>query len=245
MSILIRDDQISYFEYSRELSAAYALVASIYLSIYLSAVAAHVISIESLWTTSHNSADSIFVGRNAPHRPKWTGPDRHRTATPTRKSSPCGPTLRDRAERRSVLPPPLGAVLADEVRSRSTSIRLREQCSNHRLQRGRRVPQTQALHPQCVIAAPPRAWQAVVTCMPLSDKAAAAHVEALSAFQRYEPTGAAACAVMRHALGPALCRARILIPSPSHRLQKRCTASSPSRSRRLPCGPRCRPRCTW
>jgi hypothetical protein len=164
---------------------------------------------------------------------------------PTRRMFPCGPTRRERAERRSLRTPPLGAVLADEVRSRSTSSRLREQCSNHRLQRGRRVPQTQALHPQCVIAAPPRAWQAVVTCMPLSDKAAAAHVEALSAFQRYEPTGAAACAVMRHALGPALCRARILIPSPSHRLQKRCTASSPSRSRRLPCSPRCRPRCTW
>ena len=47
--------------------------------------------------------------------------------------------------------------------------------------------------------APSLAWQAIVTCLPLSDKAAAAHVEALNVFQSYEPTGAAACAIMRHA----------------------------------------------
>ena len=35
-----------------------------------------------------------------------------------------------------------------------------------------------------------RLWQAVVTCLPLSDKAASAHVAALSHCQRYEPTEA-------------------------------------------------------
>ena len=89
-----------------------------------------------------------FVPRNnIASAKKWSGPYRHRTATPTRRSSPCGRTRRDRAERRSVLTPRLGVVVADEVRSRSTSSRRREQCSNHQLQRGRRVPQTQRFAP--------------------------------------------------------------------------------------------------
>ena len=49
-----------------------------------------------------------------------------------------------------------------------------------------------------------RLWQAVVTCLPLSDKAASAHVAALSHCQRYEPTGTATCPVERHALGLSL-----------------------------------------
>ena len=59
-----------------------------------------------------------------------------------------------------------------------------------------------------------RQWQAVVTCLPLSDKAASAHVAALSHCQRYEPTGTATCPVERHALGLSLRRALALTPKP-------------------------------
>ena len=160
-------------------------------------------------------ASSIFVA--VPHawytRPEWTGPDRHRRATRTRRSSRYVQTRRERAERKGVAQP-LGLVRADEGRRRSTSSRLREQCSNHRLQRGRRVAQARSFASPCVIIAPPRAWQAVVTCLPLSDKAASAHVAALSHCQRYEPTGTATCPVERHALGLSLRRASALTPKP-------------------------------
>ena len=91
-------------------------------------------------------------------------------------------------------------------------------------------------------SAPRRAWQAVVKCLPLSDKAASAHVAALSHCQRYEPTGNATCPVGRHALGLAFRRASALIPKPVLPCcpQKRCTARSQSRSYRLPWT--CRPR---
>ena len=87
-----------------------------------------------------------------------------------------------------------------------------------------------------------RLWQAVVTCLPLSDKAASAHVAALSHCHRYEPTGTATCPVERHALGLSLRRALALTPKPvlPCRPQKRCTARSQSRSYRLPWT--CRPR---
>lgn len=57
---------------------------------------------------------------------------------------------------------------------------------------GRRGPKSVNFKspPRAVFKSSAAARQAVVTCMPLSDKAAAAHVEALSAFQRYEPTEA-------------------------------------------------------
>jgi hypothetical protein len=173
--------------------------------------------------------------------PEWTSPDRHRTATWTRRSSRYAQTRRECAERGGA-PQPLGLVRADEGRRWSTSSRPREQCSSHRLQRGRRVPQARSFASPCVFIAPPRAWQAVVTCLPLSDKAASAHVAALSHCQRYEPTGNATCPIGRHALGLALRRASALIPKPVLPCcpQKRCTARSQSRSYRLPWT--CRPR---
>ena len=89
-------------------------------------------------------SDSLAIPRSLALGWPWGRPA---ARLPSRSRFPCVQTRRERAERRSLRTPRLGVVVADEVRSRSTSSRRREQCSNHQLQRGRRVPQTQRFAP--------------------------------------------------------------------------------------------------